>query len=201
MILFIWMVISQLFFPKWFLRTSTVINNAQLVQSLWCKSVIRCQRGFSGLIKSFWQGLAWWFIVATKLFLFLQTAETTMGWHIHSSLITHLGWSSSRLNSGVIVFLVYVTDLPEVLTTNAKLFAEETSLFSIVHDSVASSSSFNDDCARYYFSLKTSSANHGNIYFSKAPVIIENFHNYLAFFLVSRHNFLDHINEKILKGY
>ena len=36
---------------------------------------------------------------------------------------------------------------------------------------------------------------------AKAPVIIENFHNYLAFFLVSRYNFLDHINEKILKGY
>ena len=30
--------------------------------------------------------------------------------------------------------LVYINDLPEGLTTNAKLFADDTSLFSVVHD-------------------------------------------------------------------
>ena len=31
-------------------------------------------------------------------------------------------------------FLVYINDLTEGLTTNAKLFADRTSLFSVVHD-------------------------------------------------------------------
>ena len=36
-------------------------------------------------------------------------------------------------------------DLPEGLTTNAKLFADDTSLFSVVHDSTLSSVSLNND--------------------------------------------------------
>ena len=36
---------------------------------------------------------------------------------------------------GPFFFLVYINDLPEGLTTNVKLFADDTSLFSVVHDS------------------------------------------------------------------
>ena len=42
-------------------------------------------------------------------------------------------------------FLVYFTDLLEGLTTSAKLFANDTSLFSVVYDSAVSSASLNDD--------------------------------------------------------
>ena len=48
-------------------------------------------------------------------------------------------------NSGTIAFLVYINDLPKVLTTNAKPFTVETSFFSVVLDSVASSKSFNEN--------------------------------------------------------
>ena len=33
------------------------------------------------------------------------------------------------------VFLIYINDLPKGLSSNAKLFPEDTSLFSIIHDS------------------------------------------------------------------
>ena len=44
-----------------------------------------------------------------------------------------------------LIFLVYINDLPEGLTTSAKLFADDTSLFLVVHDSAASSAYLNDD--------------------------------------------------------
>ena len=40
---------------------------------------------------------------------------------------------------GPLLFLVYINDLPEGLKTSAKLFTDDASLFSVVHDSVASS--------------------------------------------------------------
>ena len=44
---------------------------------------------------------------------------------------------------GPLLFLVYITDLPGGLTTSAKLLADDTSLFSVVYDSAASSASLN----------------------------------------------------------
>ena len=44
-----------------------------------------------------------------------------------------------------LIFLVYINDLPEGLTTSAKLFADDTSLFLVVYDSATSSAFLNDD--------------------------------------------------------
>ena len=46
---------------------------------------------------------------------------------------------------GPLLFLVYINDLPEGLTTSAKPFADNTSLFLVVHNSAASSASLNDE--------------------------------------------------------
>ena len=46
---------------------------------------------------------------------------------------------------GPLLFLVYVNDLTENLNSNAKLFADDTSLFSIVADEALSNSYLNDD--------------------------------------------------------
>ena len=44
-----------------------------------------------------------------------------------------------------LLFLLYINDLPEGLTTSSKLFADDTSLFSVVHDPAASTAFLNDD--------------------------------------------------------
>ena len=42
---------------------------------------------------------------------------------------------------GLLLFLIYINHLPDNLSTNVKLFADNTSLFSVVHDIATSSSS------------------------------------------------------------
>ena len=46
---------------------------------------------------------------------------------------------------GPLLFLVYTSDSPERLTSNVKLFADDTSIFLVVHDSRSSSLSLNED--------------------------------------------------------
>ena len=51
--------------------------------------------------------------------------------------------------SGPFLFLVYINnDLLEGLTSNAKLFANDTSIFSVVHDSSSLSLSINEDLSK-----------------------------------------------------
>ena len=44
-----------------------------------------------------------------------------------------------------LLFLIYINDLSDNLTSNAKLFADDTSLFSVVHDVNTSAKELNDD--------------------------------------------------------
>ena len=44
-----------------------------------------------------------------------------------------------------LLFLIYINDHPDDLITNAKLFANDTSLFSVVHDVNTSTNNLNSD--------------------------------------------------------
>ena len=54
-------------------------------------------------------------------------------------------WSSKRIYSGSIIILNLYNDLSDNLTSNAKLFADDTSLFSVVNDVNTSAKELNDD--------------------------------------------------------
>ena len=123
---------------------------------------------------------------------------------------------------GLLLFLVYINDLPEGLTANAKLFADDTSLFPVVHDSTISSVSLNNDLQKIsqrayqwkmtfnpdvskqaqavVFCRNGITTNHATVYFNNDPVIRENFQKRLGLFLDSKLNFSGHINEKIKKA-
>ena len=47
----------------------------------------------------------------------------------------------SRL--GPLLFLIYINDLTEGLSSNAKLFADDTSFFSVIHDIQTSENNLN----------------------------------------------------------
>ena len=49
---------------------------------------------------------------------------------------------------GLLLFLIYVNDLPEELSSNTKVFADDTSLFSVIHNSSTYPLELNIDLAK-----------------------------------------------------
>ena len=49
---------------------------------------------------------------------------------------------------GPLLFLIYINDLADGLSSNAKLFADDTSLFSVVHSANTTSKELNNDLVK-----------------------------------------------------
>ena len=123
---------------------------------------------------------------------------------------------------GPLLFLIYINDLPEGLQTNAKLFADDTSIFSTVNDVDVSYNELNHDLAEInkwafqwkmsfnpdpnktatevIFSHKLNQHNHPFVSFNNLPVALHPSTKHLGMILDSRLNFNRHIDEKISKA-
>ena len=58
---------------------------------------------------------------------------------------TSFSMGTPRINSGSLLLLIYIDDLPNELKSNAKIFADETSLFTIVKDKNKSANVLNNN--------------------------------------------------------
>ena len=126
-------------------------------------------------------------------------------------LAKNQSWCSAGSILWPLFFLVYISDLPDGLTANIKLFAEDTPLFLVVHDSKASSvplkidfSLFlpmeNDIQSKYlktgprgcFFSRKAVATILATVYFNSVLIIREKFQKHLGLLLDSKRNLFDY---------
>ena len=116
---------------------------------------------------------------------------------------------------GPLLFLIYIDDLAEGPTTNAKLFADDTSLFPVVHDSQKSANDFNKDLEIIYiwafqwkmnfnpdptkqareviFSRKAKEIYHPPLLFNNTSVSLSSFQKHLGVILDSKLIFHEHL--------
>ena len=123
---------------------------------------------------------------------------------------------------GPLFFLIYINDLPDNLESKPKVFADDTSLFSIVKDEQLSCDqlnrdlnkisewahqwkmSFNPDPSKQavevYFTRRTLPANAPVISFNNADIISSEYQKHLGLILDTKLSFAHHLEEKIKKA-
>ena len=123
---------------------------------------------------------------------------------------------------GLLFVLIYINDLSDDLVSTIKLFADGTSLFSVVHDSNISANELNNDLQKIsewaykwkmsfnpdlnkqaqevIFSRKLNKPSHPKIVFNSAPVVCTHWQKHLGMYLGKTLNFNLHIKEKMSKA-
>ena len=123
---------------------------------------------------------------------------------------------------GPLLFLIYINDLPHNLNSAVKLFADDTSSFSTVHNPTSSAKILNDDLSKIsewayrwkmlfnpditkqaqevIFSRKHIKIDHPIVYFNEAAVAHNTFQKHLGMHLDEKLNFNHHLEEKIAKA-
>ena len=120
---------------------------------------------------------------------------------------------------GPLLFLIYINDLENDVTSEVKFFADDTMIFSVVQDPVISATELNHDlnlinnwayqwkmafnpdptkqAVEVLFSKKKNEVYHPPLYFNGAVIIRVDSHKHLGLTLDSKLTFLNHVNEKI----
>ena len=134
----------------------------------------------------------------------------------------YFGRSTQGSILGPLFFLVYINDLTEDFRCNVKLFADDTSLFAVVHDSNSAANDMNHDLelirqwahdlrisfnrdpqkqvVELIFSRKNIKADHPEILFNNTPVMKVDEHKHLRIILDSKLSFSAHIKSAISKS-
>ena len=143
-------------------------------------------------------------------FFKLQKTKSCLKW-------TYSSWTSIEAGVpqesilGPLLFLIYINDPSDDLTTNVKLFADDTSLFSIVHYMNTSTSNLNNDLNKIknrtiqwkmnftadpskqaqevIFSKKLQKTNHNQVYFNHSSVKQVSSQKHLGMYLDTELNF------------
>ena len=122
---------------------------------------------------------------------------------------------------GPLLFLIYINDLPNGLNSNAKLFADDTPLFSVVHSITDSANLLNSDLSKInewalqwkmnfnsyptkqaqeiIFSWKTSQRNHPGLMFNNNIVNVTSIHRHLGMIFDSKLSFDEHLKSVLKK--
>ena len=122
---------------------------------------------------------------------------------------------------GPLLFLIYTNDLSKGLSSNAKLFADDTSLFSVIHDSNTSARELNNDLAKInrwafqwkmsfnpdpkkqaqevIFSRKSKATSHPPLVFNNNNVMQAASHKHLGIILDTRLSFEKHLETVLCK--
>ena len=104
---------------------------------------------------------------------------------------------------GPLFFLVYINDLSEKITSAVRLFADDTSFFSVVNGPNISANELKKDpdknkqAQEVVFSRKQSKPKHPRLLFNKTPVAYSSSQKHLGISLDEKLSFTNHIKVKI----
>ena len=123
---------------------------------------------------------------------------------------------------GPLFFLIYINDLPDEIISKIKIFADDSSLFSLIIDQIRNSRELNSDMQKIsewahqwkmsfnpdpskqavevYFTRKLKPPYPPEIYFNNSAITVQDHQKHLGLILDKKLTFEHHFNEKLLKA-